>query len=74
MPRDVGQRLTATYVNFITLNNAIIYPLFNVAQDKIADNILKKLFPNRKIIGFPVREILIGGGGLHTIVNSVPKI
>lgn len=73
MPRAVGQRLTATYVNFITINNAIIYPLFNDPYDKEAYKIFKKVFPDREIIGFPVREILIGGGGLHTIVNSIPK-
>lgn len=73
MPRAIGQRLTASYVNYITINNAIIYPLFNDPQDQKTQKILEKLFPDRKIIGFPVREILIGGGGLHTIVNSIPK-
>ncbi|MEY8441897.1 agmatine deiminase [Lactobacillaceae bacterium 24-114] len=73
MPRAVGQRLTATYVNFITINDAIIYPLFNDQQDKEAHKLFTRLFPNRDVIGFPVREILIGGGGLHTIVNSIPR-
>lgn len=73
MPRDVGQRLTATYVNYITINNAIIFPLFNDPQDQVAQKQLEKLFPQRQVIGFPVREILIGGGGLHTIVNTLPK-
>ena len=73
IPRDVGQRLTASYVNYITINNAIIYPLFNDPQDQKTQKILEQLFPDRKIIGFPVREVLIGGGGLHTIVNNIPK-
>lgn len=73
MPRAVGQRLTATYVNYITINGAIISPLFNDPQDQVVQKKLEKLFPQRQIIGFPVREILIGGGGLHTIVNTLPK-
>lgn len=73
MPRAVGQRLTATYVNYITINDAIIYPLFADPQDQKTQKILERLFPERQVIGFPVREILIGGGGLHTIVNSIPK-
>ncbi|MBA2913901.1 agmatine deiminase [Limosilactobacillus frumenti] len=73
MPRSIGQRLTATYVNFITINRAIIFPTFNDPHDKVACEQLTKLFPDRQIIGFPVREVLIGGGGLHTIVNSLPR-
>lgn len=73
MPRAIGQRLTATYVNFITINNAVIFPTFNDPQDQYAEKQLIKLFPDRDVIGFPVREILIGGGGLHTIVNNLPK-
>lgn len=72
MPRSIGQRLTATYVSFITLNNAIIYPTFDDPQDEIAEKTFKSLFPNKQIIGFPVREILIGGGGLHAIINNLP--
>jgi agmatine deiminase len=73
MPREIGQRLTATYVNYLMVNGAIIFPLFNDPQDEVAKHQLQKLFPQRQIIGFPVREVLIGGGGLHTIVNSLPK-
>lgn len=74
MPRSIGQRLTASYVNYVTINGAIIYPLFDDPQDAVAKQTLHRLYPDRQIIGFPVREILIGGGGLHTIVNSLPRI
>lgn len=74
MSRSVGQLLTATYVSYITLNQAIIFPLFNDPQDKVIEKQLKLIFPNKQIIGFPIREILIGGGGLHTIVKEIPKI
>jgi agmatine deiminase len=73
MPRTIGQMLTATYINYITLNNAIIFPQFNDPQDIISQKLFKKLFPNKSIIPFPVREILIGGGGLHTIIKAIPK-
>lgn len=74
MPRSIGQRLTASYVNFITINGAIIFPTFNDPHDQMAREQLTKLFPDRQVIGFPVREVLIGGGGLHTIVNSLPRL
>lgn len=73
MPRNVGQRLTATYVNYITVNDQIIMPLFDDSQDKHAMEILSDLYPTRKVVGIPAREILIGGGGLHTVSINIPK-
>lgn len=74
MSRAVDQLLTATYVNYITLNSAIIFPLFDDPQDEVIEKQLKEIYPHKQIIGFPVREILIGGGGLHTIVKEIPKV
>ena len=73
MSRAVGQVLTATYVSYITLNQAIIYPEFNDPQDKITKKHLQRIYPNKRIIPFPVREILVGGGGLHTVIKAIPR-
>lgn len=74
LPRFPGDRLTATYVSYYTANDGIVYPLFNDKNDQAAGLLLKKLYPNRKIIGIPAREILLGGGNIHCIAQSVPKI
>lgn len=73
MPRNVGQRLTANYVNYITLNKAIIFPIYNDVNDILARKTFEQLYPDKQIIGFPVREILIGGGGLRTVTLGIPK-
>lgn len=72
LPRVAGQRLPATYVNYIATDHMIVIPEFNDPQDEIARKQLASLYPERKIFGFPAREVLTGGGGLHTIVLSVP--
>lgn len=72
MPRNIGQRLTATYVSFITTNDQIIMPLFDDPADKVAKQTLQQLFEDRQVVGIPAREILIGGGGLHTVVAHIP--
>ena len=74
MPRDVGQQLTATYVSYVTTNQQIIVPEFDDPQDTVAKKQLACLYPRREVVGFPVRKILIGGGGLHTIVTSIPSV
>lgn len=73
LPRIEGQRLTATYVNYITTDKAVIVPAFGDPQDSSACQLLHELYPDRTIESFSVREILTGGGGLHTVVLNVPR-
>ena len=42
-------------------------------HDAVAEEILKKAFPNHKIIGILAREILLGGGNIHCITQQQPK-
>lgn len=74
LPRFPGDRLTASYVSYYTANGGIIYPLFNDKNDQAAGALLETLYPDRKIIGVPAREILLGGGNIHCIAQSIPKI
>lgn len=73
LPRFPGDRLTATYVSYYTANEGIVFPLFDDKNDKLAEAQLKEIYPNREIIGVPAREILLGGGNIHCIAQSIPE-
>ncbi|MBP2097404.1 agmatine deiminase [Enterococcus rivorum] len=73
LPRFPGDRLTASYVSYYTANKGIVYPTFDDKNDQLAENLLKNLYPDRKIVGVPAREILLGGGNIHCIAQSIPK-
>lgn len=73
LPRKEGDRLAASYVNYYTANGGIVYPLFNDPNDKKAKETLQKCYPDRKIVGVPAREILLGGGNIHCITQQVPE-
>lgn len=68
-----GMRLAASYVNFYIANGAIIMPLLDPRTDKAAASKLKRVFPGRKVVGVPAREILLGGGNIHCITQQVPR-
>ncbi|MCM1636059.1 putative agmatine deiminase [Latilactobacillus sakei] len=72
LPRLAGDRLAASYVNYYTANGGIVFPLFNDPMDEKAQEILQKLYPDRKIVGVPAREILLGGGNIHCITQQIP--
>jgi agmatine deiminase len=73
MNRRAGERLAASYVNFYIANGAIIAPSFGVPTDAAAEQVLTSLFPDRRIVMLPAREILLGGGNIHCITQQQPK-
>jgi len=73
LPRMEGDRLSASYVNFYIANGGIIFPLLGDPNDKLAEETLKKAFPDRKIVGVEAREVLLGGGNIHCITQQQPK-
>jgi agmatine deiminase len=70
--RVAGERLAASYVNFYIANGGIIMPLLDARTDRAAARHLKRLFPARRVVGVPAREILLGGGDIHCITQQVP--
>jgi agmatine deiminase len=71
-PRDAGERLAASYVNFYIANGGIVMPLLDSRTDRAALAAVKRLFPDRKVSGVPAREVLLGGGNIHCITQQVP--
>lgn len=72
LPRQEGDRLAASYVNYYTGNGFIALPVFNDPNDQKAIDKLKELYPDRVIEPIYAREILLGGGNIHCITQQVP--
>lgn len=70
--REAGERLAASYVNFYIANESVLVPQFQDENDKLACDILGKLFPERKICPIDARAIIIGGGNIHCITQQIP--
>ncbi|MGH8207977.1 MAG: agmatine deiminase family protein, partial [Steroidobacteraceae bacterium] len=50
-----------------------IMPLLDTHTDAAARAALRRVFPRRRVIGVPGREILLGGGNLHCITQQQPR-
>jgi agmatine deiminase len=48
-------------------------PLLDSRTDRAAKATLAKLFPRRRVVGIPSREILLGGGNIHCITQQQPS-
>ena len=71
--RNEGDLLPASYINFYIANYGIIMPFFNDPQDEKAHKVVQELFPDRKVVGILSRELLMGGGAIHCIVQQIPR-
>ena len=73
LPREEGDRMAASYVNYYTGNGFVALPVFGDKMDENAVKVLSELYPDRKIETVYAREILLGGGNIHCITQQIPK-
>ena len=66
-----GDRLPATYANFLITNKALIYPTYNTQQDKTAHEVFAAHFPDREIIPINCLKLIEQGGSLHCSTMQV---
>ena len=78
MPRAIifeGERLPATYANFLVINGAVLVPTYDQPDlDAEALSIIGKVFPGREIVGIDCRSIIKQHGSLHCCTMQYPKI
>jgi agmatine/peptidylarginine deiminase len=63
---DDGDRLPATYANYLVVNGAVLMPTYNQPDlDKEAMHIVGQAFPDREIVGIDCRAVIKQHGSLH---------
>ena len=77
-PRPIyedGERLPATYANFLIINGAVLVPTYNQPDlDAEAMKLIGEVFPDRKIIGIDCRSVIKQHGSLHCCTMQYPRI
>ncbi|MDD2437992.1 MAG: agmatine deiminase family protein [Massilibacteroides sp.] len=68
-----GERLPATYANFLILNGAVLVPFYNSPKDKKARALLQQAFPDREVIGINCLPLIKQHGSLHCVTMQYPE-
>lgn len=68
-----GQRLPATYANFLVINGAVLVPTYGDPADGMALDVIGRAFPGRDIIGIDCRSLILQHGSLHCVTMQLPK-
>lgn len=69
------ERLTLSYLNFYFVNQGIILPIFGgdaIETDRKAEEILQKVFPDRKIVTVDGMALIKEGGNVHCVTQQMP--
>ena len=68
-----GQRLPATYANFLILNGAVLYPTYGVPDlDAEAGRVIAEAFPGREVVAVHCSALIKQHGSLHCVTMQYP--
>lgn len=69
-----GERLPATYANYLVMNGTVLYPTYaQPATDEAAAKALHEAYPDRDIVGTDCRALIRQHGSLHCATMQFPK-
>lgn len=67
-----GQRLPATYANFLIINGAVLVPTYRDLLDETALARLRECFPGREVVGIDCLPLIHQYGSLHCVSMQLP--
>jgi agmatine/peptidylarginine deiminase len=77
MPKPIlsedGQRLPATYANFLIINGAVLVPVYGDPQDDVAIHRLQRVFQDREIVPIDCVPLIRQYGSLHCMTMQFPE-
>ena len=71
---EAGERLLATYANYLIVNDAVLVPTYNQPDnDARALAVIQEAFPYHEIVGVNCNALIKQHGSLHCITMQFPK-
>lgn len=67
-----GEAFCLSYVNFYVANGGVVMPAYGAPGDEPARRAVAAAFPDRRVVQVDVRDIAVGGGGIHCITQQQP--
>lgn len=68
---DEGERLPATYANFLFVNNALLVPTYGDSNDSLALQTLQDALPHLEVIGIDCQTLIRQHGSLHCVSMQI---
>jgi len=69
---EKGERLPASYANFLLANGCVLVPVFGVPSDERALAILGECLTGRQVVPIPASDLVVGLGTVHCLSQQEP--
>jgi len=69
-----GDRLPASYANFYVANGVVLMPAYDPGTDRLAQSVLERAFPGRRVVPIGCRDLVLGLGALHCVTQQQPAV
>lgn len=70
---DEGERLPASYANFLINNQLVLCPTYRQPEDEAALSIIRQAYPNHNVVAIDSLPLVQQFGSIHCISMQVPK-
>lgn len=70
---SAGERLPATYANFLVCNSLVLVPTYRDANDAAALAVIAEAFPGYRVQGLDCLPLIQQHGSLHCITMQLPQ-
>lgn len=68
-----GERLPASYANYLILNGAILLPIYGDRQDEAAIAVITAAYPGYQVHAIDCQALIRQYGSLHCVTMQLPK-
>ncbi|WP_199724398.1 agmatine/peptidylarginine deiminase [Taibaiella sp. KBW10] len=62
-----------SYINYYIANNRVLVPNYNDPNDAIANAMIQRLYPDKKVVGIDCRDLFANGGMIHCVTQQQPR-
>ncbi len=70
---EQGERLPASYANFLIINEAVLVPCYDDPADETALAALAPCFPGREMVPIPALPLVMQHGSVHCVTMQLPE-
>ena len=70
---EEGNRIPATYANFLIMNDAVLLPVYDCETDAQAVQTLQTIFPEKEIVPIDCSVLILQHGSLHCVTMQYPQ-
>ena len=68
-----NHRLPATYANFLIINDAVLFPIYEDKKDKYVYDLFKEIFKDKEVIPINANTLIKQHGSIHCITKEYFK-